>query len=133
MKASKQNVIEDIIHQEKIANDIGFTWENIDQVIEQIKSECEEVKQAWLKCDNENLREETGDLVNAALSLIIFCGFDPIEVLDQNNKKFQKRFEAVVALAKEDGLDTFKGQPINVLLSYWEKAKKIASSGNSNS
>ncbi len=130
MKIDKQNVIEVIVQQEKIANDFGFCWENIDQVLEQIKSECNEVKFAWLKGDKANLEEEIGDLINATLSLTVFCELDPVEVLSQNNKKFQERFDTVVALAKKDGLETLKGQPLTVLLSYWEKAKQMTSSCN---
>ena len=128
MKTDKHDVIETIIQQEKIANDFGFCWEDIDQVLDQIKSECNEVKLAWLRGDKENLAEEIGDLINATLSLTIFCDFDPIDLIEKNNKKFQARFNTVVALAKKDGLDTLKGQPLVVLLSYWEKAKQLTGS-----
>jgi uncharacterized protein YabN with tetrapyrrole methylase and pyrophosphatase domain len=124
MKIDTHNVIEVTIHQEKIANDFGFCWKNIDQVLEQIKNECNEVKLAWLREDKENLEEEIGDLINATLSLAVFCNLDPVKVIGKNNKKFQKRFDTVVALAKEDGLETLNGQPLHVLLSYWEKAKQ---------
>ncbi len=124
----QQNVIEVIVQQEKAANKFGFCWEDIDQVLDQVKNDCNEVKLAWLKGEKENLEEKIATLINATLSLTVFGGLNPVEVLRKNNKKFQKRFDTVVALVKKDGLETVKGQPLNVLLSYWGKAKQIASS-----
>ena len=125
MKLNQKNALDDVVEQEKIANDFGFCWQTIDQVLEQIRSECNEVKQAWDHQDIENLKEEIGDLINAALSLAVFCKLDPVQLMTENNTKFQKRFNKVVALAKADGLDNLHGQPLEVLLSYWDKAKKL--------
>ena len=124
MTLFKQDVLEVVIQQEKTANDFGFCWEDIDQVLEQIRSECDEVKQAWENVDKENLKEEIGDLINSTLSLAVFCKLNPIEVLAENNTKFQKRFDTVVALAKADGLENLHGQPLEILLGYWNKAKE---------
>lgn len=126
MNQVKQNVIEIIMRQEKTANDFGFCWENIDQVLEQIRSECEEVKEAWEQGNKKNLKEEIGDLINAVFSLAIFCELNPVEVIAENNTKFQRRFDLVVALAKADGLEDLHGQPLEILLGYWSKAKEMA-------
>lgn len=126
MKTDQQNVIDVIVQHEKIANDFGLSWANIDQVLEQIKNESEGIKSAWLKENKENLEEKIVDLINATLSLAVFCNLNPTELLDKNNQKFKKQFDIVVALAKADGLQTLKGQPLPVLLSYWKKAKQIA-------
>jgi uncharacterized protein YabN with tetrapyrrole methylase and pyrophosphatase domain len=126
MSLLKQDVIAVVVQQEKTANAFGLSWDNIDQVLEQIHSECDEVKQAWTNGDQENLKEEIGDLVNATISLAVFCQLNPVEVLAENNTKFQKRFDTVVALVKADGLESLHGQPLETLLGYWNKAKEIA-------
>ncbi len=124
-KPTQQDVLGVVTQHEQIARDFGFVWDNIDQILEQIQSECLEVKHAWLRGDQKNLEEEIGDLINATISLAIFCDLNPTETLAKNNKKFHKRYQTVVSLVQSDGLDDLKGQPLSVLLNYWQKAKEM--------
>ncbi len=123
VKFVPKNVFSTITTQEKAALQFGFYWENIDQILEQIKSECLEVKEAFLKKDPAHLKEEVGDLINATISLSIFLGLDPENTLQNNVEKFQKRYDKLVQLVEQDGLKSLKDQPVDVLLSYWNKAK----------
>jgi len=113
-----------IITQEKIAKEFGFYWENLDQLIEQIKSECDEIKEAWQNKEAVHLKEEVGDVINAVISLSIFCGLDPEQTLSESTEKFQKRYEAVVRLANQAGYTTLREQPLEVLMHFWNKAKQ---------
>jgi uncharacterized protein YabN with tetrapyrrole methylase and pyrophosphatase domain len=112
--------------QELKAKDFGFYWENIHQLIEQIESECREVEEAWSNQDSIHLQEELGDLIHAALSLAVFCQVDLQETLQRSIQKFDKRYQAVVQLAKEKGLENLHGHSFEDLLGYWRKAKIIA-------
>ena len=94
-------------------------------MIEQIRSECVEIKEAYEKKDRSHLQEEVGDLLAAAASLAVFCELDPVETLDKSCQKFQKRYDCVVDLAKKDGLATLHNQPWHVLMHYWDQAKKV--------
>lgn len=110
--------------QEIACRDFGFYWEHIDQLIEQIQNECLEVKDAWQKNDRTHLQEEIGDLIQAAISLAVFCDLDPHETLAKSIDKFQKRYDAVVEFAQKDGHQTLHHKPFDVLMHYWNLAKQ---------
>ena len=123
-KTITDDLLSRIMEQEKTAQKFGFYWESLEQLLEQIKSECDEIKEAWQKEDKINLKEEIGDVMSAAISLSIFCNLDPIETLGENVEKFQKRYDVLVNLVKQDGFDDLVNQPMEKLLDYWHKAKK---------
>jgi uncharacterized protein YabN with tetrapyrrole methylase and pyrophosphatase domain len=118
------DIIEKIIKLEKETQDFGFAWESIQQLIDQIKSECDEVLDAHKRQHNQHLQEEIGDLIHATICLSVFCKVNPIDALEESKEKLQKRFNLVVQLAKQDGLNDLHGQPLNILMQYWNKAKK---------
>lgn len=128
MKQPSQDrcLLKRVEEQETKAKEFGFYWEHIDQLIEQIKSECAEVKEAWQKQDRAHLQEELGDLLQAAISLTTFCEFDPHETLLKSINKFQRRYDTVVALAKKDGYTHLKEQPFELIESYWLQAKEAS-------
>lgn len=123
MTDNSNSLFKRIEEQEMTAKYFGFYWERIDQLLDQIKSECEEVDESWKKNDRSHLQEEIGDLLQAAVSLAIFCNFDPGETLLKSVEKFQKRYDALVRLAKLDGHENLHQQPFEVLLHYWNQAK----------
>jgi uncharacterized protein YabN with tetrapyrrole methylase and pyrophosphatase domain len=106
------------------AQKFGFYWENIDQLIEQIQSECIEIKEAWNNNKLQLLQEEVGDLILAATSLAIFCKLDPQETLLKSIEKFQQRYNAVVKMAQRDGYTSLHAQSFKVLMDYWNRAKR---------
>lgn len=124
MKTTK-DLFKRIIEQEKAAFDFGFYWESVEQLLEQIKSECDEIQEATLKNDRAHLREEVGDLINATISLCIFLGLDPLETLSHNIEKFQLRYDTLVKIVKQEGLENLKNKPMDLLLAYWKKAKSV--------
>jgi uncharacterized protein YabN with tetrapyrrole methylase and pyrophosphatase domain len=119
----KTSLIKLVEKQETECQEFGFYWESIDQLIEQIISECREIKEAHEKNDKVHLQEEVGDLLQAAVSLAVFLKLDPEETLAKSIKKFQKRFDALVEFAKQDGHATLENQPLEVLMKYWHQAK----------
>ena len=124
MEHNDNDLLEKIVAVEKRADDFGFSWETLEQILDQIKSECREVQEASLSNNQKHLQEEIGDLIYAAISLSIFCDFDPRKTLHESIQKFEKRFQTMVEIAKSDGLDSFKGLPLTTLLAYWERAKR---------
>jgi len=115
--------------QEKQAQAFGFYWEQLDQLIEQITSECREIEEAYDSGDRLHLEEEVGDLLQATISLAIFCKISPSQALQKSCDKFQRRFERLVALAKADGHTTLHGHAFSSLLQYWERAKNSLDEG----
>lgn len=117
------HLLKTIEKQENEASRFGLQWQGIDQLLDQIHSECHEVKEAWTSKDLTHLEEEIGDLLNAAVCLAVFCNLDPETVLQKSIQKFQSRFDLIVRLVHEDGLNDLQGQPFDVLMKYWNRCK----------
>lgn len=117
------DLLKEVECQEIAAKEFGFYWESIEQLIEQIVSECREIEEAYRKGDKRHLQEELGDLMGASISIAIFCGFCPSETLKYSIDKFQKRYDALVELVKQDGKKNLKNHSLDVLMDYWKKAK----------
>lgn len=124
----KLHILEKLIQIEKEAETFGFKWENPHQIMAQIQSECVEVNEHLNACQPENsnrLQEEIGDLLHAVFSLCIFCKFPLEETLTKSIDKFERRFNKVKSLAKENALQTLNGMPFDELMKFWDSAKKI--------
>jgi uncharacterized protein YabN with tetrapyrrole methylase and pyrophosphatase domain len=122
--SKKECLLKKVEEQEIAAKDFGFYWENFEQLIEQVQSECKEVQEAFGNNDRVHLEEEVGDLIQAAIALAVFLEIDPHDALKKGIDKFQKRYDAVVEFAQEDGHKTLHEQPFEVLMHYWNRAKK---------
>lgn len=123
------DVIKKIIDLEKQAKEYGFYWPDSKSVMKQIKSEYDEVSELlfddYSASLNEDLAEEIGDLLHAVFSLCIFFNFNPDEILDNSVNKFKKRFDLTKKIALEDGHVDMRGKNIQVMMKYWDKAKKV--------
>lgn len=112
---------------EKEASDFGFEWENHEQIMAQIRSECQEIHEQLTPetraINQQALQEEIGDLLHAAFSLCVFCNFSPKDTLEKTLNKFERRLHAVKAIAAEQGLDTLKGHTFDALMDVWQEAK----------
>lgn len=112
------------LEKEKEAEDFGFCWETVDQILDQVKSEAEEVREAHQEGDLVHLQEELGDLLSAALEACLFCGFDPEETLEKIIQKLRHRFQVMKELVHAQGMDSLKNETGKVALSYWNQAKE---------
>src|SRR6187431_1451873 len=82
--------------QEK-AKQVGFEWENADQVWEKVKEETNELKEAVAdhqagKGSEHKVEEEFGDLIFSLINYARFLQIDPENALERTNKKFISRF-----------------------------------------
>lgn len=116
-------LLQEVEKQEIAAKEFGFYWENFSQLIEQVQNECTEVQEAWDKEDAVHLQEEVGDLIQAAISLAVFCKLDPRETLMKSIAKFQRRYDVVVELARKEGHENLHKQSFETLMDYWKRAK----------
>lgn len=120
------NIFKEMAAIEKQAAEFGFKWFNHSQILEQIISECKEIAAVADHTETRNnLQDEIGDLLHATLCLCLFCGFDPLQTLEKSLQKFQKRFTTVVNLAKEAGYTSLENQPFELLMQFWDEAKKL--------
>jgi len=123
-----QNTFEKLEALEHEAADFGFKWENAHQIMDQIKSECDEITEHLDSTDpkaSHMLQDEIGDLLHAAFSLCVFYKFNPEETLTKSIDKFEKRLSNVKKIAKEGGEDTLNGKSFDELMEVWDRAKNM--------
>ena len=110
--------------QQKVKQ-VGFEWENIDQVWKKVEEEMGELK-AEVDAQNQDKMElEFGDVLFSLINYARFLNIDPESALERTNKKFKYRFELMEAFAKENGLDLAK-MSLDEKNNLWDniKAKK---------
>lgn len=121
-------LLDKAVQLEQEADAFGFSWETPQQIMDQIESECLEVREHLVADDatrdNEALEEEMGDLLHAALSLCVFYKFDPKITIKKTLDKFERRLNAVKSLAEEQGLAHLKGHEFDELMQFWDAAKQ---------
>jgi len=77
--------------QEK-ARQIGFEWENKEQVWQKVEEETNELHAAVAKGERDKIEDEFGDLVFSLINYARFLRIDPENALERTNKKFIDRF-----------------------------------------
>lgn len=95
------------------ASNIGFDWQNMEGVLEKLREEICELREALEGKTKEargrksqveaqqKVEEEMGDLLFAALNVSRFAGVDPEVALKQANQKFTRRFQWMEQKAEE--------------------------------
>jgi uncharacterized protein YabN with tetrapyrrole methylase and pyrophosphatase domain len=73
----------------------------------------------------EQIEEELGDLLFAAVNLARKLAVDPNAALERANAKFQRRFEAMEKLADERGIEMGR-VGIAELDRLWDEVKRTA-------
>ena len=93
--------------QQKVKQ-VGFEWENIEQVWEKVEEEMGELKAEVDAQNQDKMEQEFGDVLFSLINYARFLNIDPESALERTNKKFKYRFELMEAFAKENGLDLAK-------------------------
>jgi MazG family protein len=88
--------------QEK-AKQVGFEWENKEQVWEKVKEEEAELQEAIESGEQDKIEEEFGDLLFSLVNFARFLSIDAENALEVTNKKFIKRFTRMEEKAMEGG------------------------------
>ncbi len=84
--------------QEK-ARQVGFEWENKDQVWQKVEEEINELHAAVEKDEEDKIEDEFGDLVFSLINYARFLRIDAENALERTNKKFISRFTKMEAEA----------------------------------
>src|SRR6186713_3171853 len=90
--------------QEK-ARQVGFEWDNKDQVWEKIEEEMAELKAAIASGDPHKTEEELGDVLFSFINYARFLRVDAENALERTNKKFIHRFTQMEQQALKNGKD----------------------------
>ena len=105
--------------QEKTAQ-VGFEWENKEQVWEKVEEEMQEFRATADQDDADARAEEFGDLLFSLINYARFEGIDPETALERVNRKFKHRFEYIERHA-ERSLDDMTLAEMDAL---WNEAKR---------
>ena len=88
--------------QEK-AKQVGFEWENKEQVWEKVKEEEKELDEAIALGQQSRIEEEFGDLLFSLVNFARFLNVDAENAVEVTNKKFIKRFTQMEEKAMTSG------------------------------
>jgi MazG family protein len=108
--------------QEK-AKQVGFEWENKDQVWEKVKEEEAELKEAIAENDQGKIEEEFGDLVFSLVNFARFLNIDAENALELTNKKFINRFTQMEEEAMASG-KSLNDMSLQEMDSIWNQIKR---------
>lgn len=105
--------------QEK-TKQVGFEWENSDQVWEKVQEEILEFKETIdQEMTFDKKEEEFGDVLFSLINYARFQGIDPESALEKVNKKFKYRFEYIEQRATKPLLE----MTLQEMDTLWNEAK----------
>jgi tetrapyrrole methylase family protein/MazG family protein len=100
------------------AASLGFDWEEIESVFAKIKEEIAEFEEASKAQDQEEIREELGDILFSIVNVARFLGVRAEDALQATNEKFRRRFAHVEREIARRGRMTLAEMD-----AIWEKSK----------
>ncbi len=107
--------------QEK-AKQVGFEWDNREQVWEKVEEEMKELKEAVALGNQEEVEAEFGDLVFSLINYARFLQVDAEHALALTNQKFLFRFTKMEELAQSRGLQ-LKDMNLAEMDALWNEIK----------
>jgi len=99
---------------------VGFDWDLIDGVLDQVEEEIQEIREA------ENLEEragEIGDLFFALVNLARWLNLDAESTLRKTNEKFRTRFAYIEKRTRETN-QSLTRMSLEEMDRFWDEAKK---------
>ena len=119
---SLPSMVKAIRLQEK-SQQVGFEWENTDQVWEKLEEELSELQEAVSSKNQQHIESEMGDVFFSMVNLARFLKVDAENALELTNKKFIHRFTKMEEAAANENrfLHDFTLEEMDAL---WNKIKK---------
>jgi len=108
--------------QEK-AKQVGFEWDNRDQVWEKVEEEKTELFEAIASGDIDKMEDELGDVFFSLVNFARFLHVDAENALERTNKKFISRFTRMEAEAVKDGKH-LHDMSLEEMDAIWNRIKK---------
>lgn len=106
---------------------VGFEWENDQQVWAKVEEEIEEFKEVvQLKGSKEALEDEFGDILFSLINFARYKGIDPETSLERVNLKFKRRFEYIESKAPKP----LKEMTLGEMDALWDEAKALEKGKN---
>ena len=104
------------------ARNVGFDWEEKEQVWDKVYEELGELKNELMKEDKQRSTEELGDFLFSLINAARLYHLNPDNALEHTNQKFIKRFNYIEEAAKAKGV-TIKELTLSEMDELWNQAK----------
>jgi len=108
---------------QKKAAQVGFDWDNIEDVFSKIEEETTELKEAYASGDKDHIIEEMGDLLFSAVNLSRFVKTNPELALTSATEKFITRFSKLEEAVTDSGRK-IEDMTLAELDNVWNEIKK---------
>ena len=120
--ASLPSLIKAYRIQDKARN-VGFDWENNEDVWDKVKEEIQEYQTEVDNMDKEKATDEFGDLMFSLINAARLYNIDPDNALERTNQKFIRRFNFVEQQTIQQGCN-LKDMTLQEMDNLWNEAKK---------
>ena len=107
--------------QDKVRN-VGFDWEEREQVWNKVKEEFDELMVEVRKEDSDKMEAEFGDLFFSLINAARLYKVNPDNALERTNQKFIRRFNYLEEHAKEKDVE-LKNMSLAEMDALWNDAK----------
>ncbi len=104
------------------ASSVGFDWNDPRAVLQKIREEADEIEAALDRNDNDEIADETGDLLFALVNLARHVGADPELALRRTNAKFERRFAYIERALAAKGSSPERAT-LDEMDALWNEAK----------
>lgn len=101
----------------------GFDWPELAPVIDKIKEELDEITEARAHFGPAEIEEEVGDLLFAVVNMARHLNVQTDMALFKANEKFMQRYQAMQALAEEQG-EKFEALELAQQETLWQTVKE---------
>lgn len=101
---------------------VGFDWPEALPILDKIKEEIGELREAMEGGNQDHVREEFGDVLFALVNLGRHLGIDSEDALKRTNAKFTKRFHKVEQALKAGG-GSLEDATLDEMEALWQAAK----------
>ena len=106
------------------ARNVGFDWEEKEQVWDKVYEELGELKEELKRGDKHRSTEEFGDFLFSLINAARLYHINPDNALEFTNQKFIKRFNYIEEAAKTKGV-MIKDLTLAEMDELWEEAKAL--------
>lgn len=108
--------------QEK-AKQVGFEWDNREQVWDKVEEEKAELLEAIAGGDQDKIEDELGDVFFSLINFARFLQVDAENALERTNKKFIDRFTRMEQAALGEG-QNLQDMSLEEMDAIWNRIKK---------
>jgi len=106
------------------ARNVGFDWEEKEQVWDKVKEEFGELQTEIAKMDKDKAEGEFGDLFFSIVNAARLYGINPDNALERTNQKFLRRFNYLEEHTLKQGKN-LKDMSLAEMDAIWNEAKKL--------